>query len=86
VGACCLLSARHDNNDERVALKGVFKNKKLIFIMIFIYHSVFKIFLFMCRQKTNISSQTDLVCKQSLDEKQMEITGTENREKHLTFR
>lgn len=37
----------------------------------------------MCRQKTNISSQIDLVCKQCSDERQTEITGTENRENHI---
>jgi len=37
----------------------------------------------MCEQKTNISSQIELVCKQSLDERQTEITGTENREKRI---
>jgi hypothetical protein len=50
---------------------------------LYLAFSVFKIFVLMCTEKTNISSQTDLACKQSLDETQTEITQTENREKHI---
>jgi hypothetical protein len=44
--------------------------------------TIFKIFVLMCREKTNISSQIDLVYKQSLEERLTESTGTENRQKH----
>jgi len=71
----------------RVNIKRVFKTKKIYLHRDFyLSFGVFKMFVFMCRHKTNIGSQIDLVCKQSLDETQTEMTGNENREKHIRLR
>jgi hypothetical protein len=82
-GACCLFSAQQEKNDERAILKGVLKTKNYLYPSFFyLPFNIMKIFVFMCKQKTNISSQIDLYIKQSLDQKQTEITGMENRDKH----
>jgi hypothetical protein len=77
-----LLSALKDNNDKTAILKGVFKTKSIhLYHDFYLSFNVFKIFVFMCGQKTKISSQIDLECEQSLDKRQTKFTGTENRKK-----